>query len=133
MICSKITLKRTELCLADDNSNISARTGTLYGFSDTVTINGNSSVIMNDWDASTTLDQKYVCWGRTFAREYPFVYFQILAGTGDIPSYSAFKQFTGDSEMYNSDGSLKEGMTTGEGETSQAEPSTTDQNSTDKQ
>jgi hypothetical protein len=126
-----ITLKRTELCLADENSNISARTGTLYGFSDTVTINGNSSVIMNDWDASTTLDQKYVCWGRTFAREYPFVYFKVLAGTGDIPSYSAFKQFTGDSKMYNSDGSLKDGMTTGEGETSKAEQGTTDQSSTD--
>lgn len=124
-----ITLKRTELCLADDNSNISARTGTLYGFSDTVTIDGNKSIIMNDWDASTTLDQKYVCWGRDFAREYPFVYFQILAGTGDIPSYSAFKQFTGNSEMYNSDGSLKEGMTTGEG--SQDGTTTTEEGSQD--
>ena len=42
-------------------------------------------------------DDKYVCWGKDFGRLFSMVYFDCLAGTGEIPTYSAYKQFTGES------------------------------------
>ena len=76
-------------------SNIAARTGTLYGFFEEVTLKGKEKITINDWASSTELEQKYLGWGKTFGREFPLVYFNCLAGTGEIPSYSAYEQFTG--------------------------------------
>lgn len=95
----------SEMTLTDRNSNISSRTGTMYGFTDTVTLEGRGSktkgntVILNDWATSTELAQKYVCWGKSFGRQFSMVYFDCLAGTGEIPSYSAYHQFTGQSSI----------------------------------
>lgn len=85
----------SEMTLCDSNSNVSARTGTLYGFTETVKLKPGEKVVINDWATSTELQQKYVCWGKSFGREYSKVYFDILAGAGNIPSYSAYKAFTG--------------------------------------
>lgn len=94
-----ITFKNTEMSLADANSNISSRTGTLYGFSEHVTLEAGEKKIINDWASSTELEQKYVVWGKDFGRQYPMVYFDCLAGTGNIPTYSAYKAFTGQSSI----------------------------------
>lgn len=97
-----ITFNASEMTLADRNTNISSRTGTMYGFSETVTIKAKETKIINDWATSTELAQKYVCWGKNFKRDYSIVFFNILAGSGKIPTYSAYKQFTGESSMEDS-------------------------------
>ena len=89
----------SELTLCDANSNPSSRTGTMYGFTEEFTVGAGKSIIINDWATSTELSQKYACWGKSFGRTYSMVYFDVLAGTGDIPSYSAYKAFTGESSM----------------------------------
>ena len=94
-----ITFVSSEMTLTDKNSNISSRTGTMYGFSETVTVKAGETQIINDWATSTELAQKYVCWGKDFGRNYSMVYFDALAGTGNIPKYSAYEQFTGKSSI----------------------------------
>lgn len=90
----------SEMVLCDKNLNKSARTGVLYSFNnENITIKGKESAVINDWASSTEIAQKYVIWGKSFNREYASVYFLVLAGTGDIPSYSAYKAFTGESSM----------------------------------
>ncbi len=89
----------TEMCLCNKNANVSNRTGTLYGFYDKGILEPHKKVMLNDWYSSTELLQKYVAWGRTFGRTYPLVYFDCLAGTGEIPTYSAYTQFTGKPEI----------------------------------
>lgn len=103
-----IVIPSTEMCLADRNSNTFGKSGTEYGFTTNVEIKAHDIVTMNDWDSSTELDQYYVCWGRSFQRTYPFVFFKILAGTGKVPKYSAYEQFTGSSSMFNEDGTRVE-------------------------
>lgn len=97
-----ITFVSSEMTLTDKNSNISSRTGTMYGFSETVTVKAGETKIINDWATSTELSQKYVCWGKDFGRNYSMVYFDALAGTGNIPKYSAYEQFTGKSSIDSS-------------------------------
>ena len=104
-----------EMVLTDGNSNKSSRTGTIYGFTETQTIQPHKSVIINDWYTSTELDQKYVAWGRSFGRDYPMVFFNVLAGTGYIPPYSAYEYFTGKSSI---DGSVNIQNTTDNGQSS---------------
>ena len=94
-----ITFEFTEMTLADGNSNISSRTGTMYGFSQNVTLEGKETKVVNDWASSTELEQKYAVWGKDFGRQFPMVYFDCLAGTGYIPPYSAYKAFTGQSTI----------------------------------
>lgn len=94
---------KSDMFLSDKNSNKSTRTGTMYGFYDTATVKAGDSVIINDWATSTELEQKYACWGSSFNREYDTVYFKVLAGDGDTPSYSAYKAFTGESEVTEED------------------------------
>lgn len=103
-----IVIPSTEMCLADRNANTFGKSGTEYGFTTNVEIKAHDIVTMNDWDSSTELDQYYVCWGRSFQRTYPFVFFKILAGTGKVPKYSAYEQFTGSSSMFNEDGTRVE-------------------------
>lgn len=93
----------SEMVLCDKNSNKSPRTGTMYEFkNEEITVSGKSSTIINDWASSTEINQKYVIWGKSFDRHYSTVYFKVLAGTGDIPTYSAYKAFTGESSMSGS-------------------------------
>ena len=96
-----ITFK-SEMAIANKNSTTSSRTGTLYGFYDEVTLDGGEKIIMNDWCSSTELDQKYAVWGESFNGNFPLVYFDALAGTGEIPSYSAYKMFAGQPEIEES-------------------------------
>ena len=89
----------SEMSLADGNSNLTARTGTMYGFTSSATLKPHESVLLNDWASSTELDQKYVVWGKSFERKFSMVYFKVLAGTGEVPTYSAYLSFTGNSSM----------------------------------
>lgn len=86
---SPITIS-SEMFLSDSNANQSNRTGSMYGFTDSVTIDGNSYRVINDWSTSTELDQKYVCWGKDFNREYNVVWFKVLAGSGgEVKQFNA--------------------------------------------
>lgn len=90
----------SEMTLCDRSSNIASRTGTMYDFkNENIAIKAGETVTVNDWASSIELEQKYVCWGRSFGRKYPTVYFDCLAGTGVIPSYSAYEQFTGSGKV----------------------------------
>lgn len=113
LICYEIKVENLEnkaftfesdMFLADVNSNKSTRTGTMYGFQSKKTVKAGESVIINDWATSTELDQKYVCWGSSFNRMYNTVYFKVLAGKGEIPTYSAYKAFTGESSIDEKEG-----------------------------
>lgn len=93
----------SEMVLCDKNSNKSPRTGTMYEFkNENIQLDGKASMIINDWATSTEINQKYVIWGKSFDRKYTSVYFKVLAGTGEIPKYSAYKAFTGESFMSGS-------------------------------
>lgn len=89
----------SDMFLSDKNSNNSTRTGTMYGFHEKATVEANGSIVINDWATSTELEQKYVCWGESFDRAYATVYFKVLAGEGNVPTYSAYKAFTGESQV----------------------------------
>lgn len=109
LICFELTIQNledepfafntTEMCLCNRNANVSNRTGTLYGFYDCGILEPHKTVKINDWYSSTELMQKYVAWGKSFGRTYPLVYFDCLAGTGDVPSYSAYTQYAGQPEI----------------------------------
>ena len=83
-----------EFCLMNSSSSKSSRTGTMYGFKQGGTLKAHQPELFNDWYTSTELEQKYLCWGSSFSRKYPVMYFMVLAGDGDVPSYSAYNQFT---------------------------------------
>ena len=124
----------SEMMLCDKSASKTGRTGTMYGFNyEGVTVKSKDSVIFNDWATSTELEQKYVAWGKSFNRQYEPVFFKVLAGTGEVPTYSAYTEFTGNStieeeaeleEQMNGldSGASAEGTTDGtEGETSSGE------------
>jgi len=90
----------SEMMLCDKSASRTGRTGTMYGFNyEGVTVKANDSIIYNDWATSTEIEQKYVAWGKSFNREVEPVFFKVLAGTGKVPSYSAYKEFTGKSNL----------------------------------
>lgn len=89
LICYEIEIENLEnteitlvqnMCLTDKLANQSSRTGTMYGFTDYVTIPPHDKVIMQDWATSTEIDKKYVVWGKYFDRQYDVVVFKLLAG-----------------------------------------------------
>lgn len=98
----------SDMFLSDNNANKATRNGTMFGFKSSGKLTPFSSVIVQDWGTSTELKQKYVCWGGSFARKYNVVYFNLLAGSGDIPTYSAYKAFTGYSQINNGDEKAEE-------------------------
>lgn len=100
----------SEMALVDRNTNVSPKTGTMYSFSEGFTLKPKEEIIINDWYSSTELPQKYAVWGKTFGREYSMKFFDCLAGTGVIPPYSAYKEFSGKSN-------IDESINTGENNT----------------
>lgn len=90
----------SEMMLCDKNASRTGRTGTMYNFTyENTTVKANDYVVFNDWATSTEIEQKYVAWGKSFDRQIEPVFFKVLAGTGNIPSYSAYKEFTGQSTI----------------------------------
>lgn len=85
---------KSEIFLADSQSNPSSRSGSIFGFYDEVEIQPKERIVMNDWATSTELDQKYVCWGKTFQRQFNTVWFKLLAGSGEeVKPYDANTTF----------------------------------------
>ena len=89
---------QSELYLSDKQSNPSVRTGNVYGFLDSATIQPGESVVLQDWATSTELPTKYVCWGKSFKRSFPVIWFKLLAGSGDaVVDYNANTDYNNDS------------------------------------
>lgn len=108
LICYEISVENledkefsfeSEMFLSDRNSNQTQRAGTMFGFTETETLKPHEIVTINDWDTSTEIDQKYVCWGSSFNRMFDVVYFRVLAGEGEVEPYSAYKSFTGEDHV----------------------------------
>lgn len=75
--------------LVDSEGNVSARTGTMYGLMDLATLERYQYVELQDWYASTELQEKYLVWGRDFKKQVKPVWFKALKGTDEkvkIPS-----------------------------------------------
>lgn len=90
---------QSELYLSDKQSNPSVRTGNVYGFLDSATIQPGESVVLQDWATSTELPTKYVCWGKSFKRKYPVVWFKLLAGSGEsVEDYNANTNYQPESQ-----------------------------------
>lgn len=127
LICYEVKVENLEdapitvsadMFLSDAQSNQSARTGEMYGFYSTATIQPHQSDILNDWATSTELDQKYVCWGRSFNRQYPVVWFKLLAGSGDeVPKYNANESYINKDRTQSTDVTDEFGNTIEETET----------------
>lgn len=91
----EITLN-SQMFLSDENSNKSSRTGSIFGFTESITLKPHESGYINDWATSTELPYKYVCWGSEFSREYPVVWFKLLAGSGEeLEEFDATVSYVG--------------------------------------
>lgn len=75
----------TSLC--DGNANCSARTGTIYGLQSSVELAPEETGIIESWGRSTELNLKYVIWGADFARRENPVWFRVLAGDLEDPTW----------------------------------------------
>lgn len=105
LICYEIKIENLEntevtidsqMFLSDENSNKSSRTGSIFGFTESITLKPYETGYINDWATSTELPYKYVCWGSTFAREYPVIWFKVLAGSGnEIEDFDATLSYVG--------------------------------------
>lgn len=72
--------------LCDKNANISSRTGTMFGLQDSITLLPDETGVIETWNSSTSLNKKYVIWGKDFARKAEPVWFRVLAGNIDDTS-----------------------------------------------
>lgn len=76
--------------LSDKEGNISARTGVMYGLADYAVLEGYQYAELEDWYSSTELTEKYLVWGKDFAKRVPLVWFKALQLSPDkleIPDY----------------------------------------------
>lgn len=67
-----------ETYLADSFGNVSIRVGVLYGFIEEGTVPPGESVTFRSWWSSPDLFDRYFCWGKSFERKYPVVWFDVL-------------------------------------------------------
>jgi hypothetical protein len=65
--------------LADKQGNLSARTGTMYGLTSSITLAAGESGTIETWVSSTELNRKYLIWGADFNKQVPSVYFKVFA------------------------------------------------------
>jgi len=66
--------------LCDKNINLSTRTGTIFGITESLTLKPDESGYIESWGRSTELNRKYVIWGKDFERRKDPVWFRVLAG-----------------------------------------------------
>lgn len=105
LICYEVKIENLEgvevtldsqLYLSDKNSNQSTRTGSIFGFTESITLKPYEEGFINDWATSTELPYKYLCWGSEFNREYPAVWFKVLAGSGgELDDFDATLSYVG--------------------------------------
>lgn len=75
------------MSLCDSNANISGRTGTIYGLQSSVVLDPEETGYIETWGRSTELNLKYMIWGADFARKAEPVWFRVLAGDLEDPSW----------------------------------------------
>lgn len=66
--------------LCDKNGNLSTRTGTVFGLSESITLKPDETGYIESWGRSTELNLKYVIWGADFEKKVEPVWFRVLAG-----------------------------------------------------
>lgn len=119
-----ITVK-SEMFLSDANANKTSRVGTVYGFKDSITLKPKEVGYINDWSTSTELQYKYVCWGSSFARQFPVVWFNLLAGGTEPKPFDASASFVGADREETTIATIKEiEQATTEAETQGIQPVT---------
>ena len=73
--------------LCDSSANVSNRTGMIYGLQDHVVLAPEETGYIETWGRSTELNLKYVIWGADFARRESPVWFRVLAGDLEDPTW----------------------------------------------
>lgn len=66
--------------LCDKNGNLSTRTGTVFGLSESITLKPDETGYIESWGRSTELNLKYVIWGADFEKKVEPVWFRVLSG-----------------------------------------------------
>lgn len=66
--------------LCDKNGNLSTRTGTVFGLSESITLKPDETGYIESWGRSTELNLKYAIWGADFEKKVEPVWFRVLAG-----------------------------------------------------
>lgn len=66
--------------LCDKNGNLSTRTGTVFGLSESITLKPDETGYIESWGRSTELNLKYVIWGADFEKKVKPVWFRVLSG-----------------------------------------------------
>ena len=79
-LSNKVLTVSDNSSLCDKNINLSSRTGTIFGLTDTLTLKPDESGYIESWGRSTELNKKYVIWGKDFERRKEPVWFRVLAG-----------------------------------------------------
>lgn len=73
--------------LCDSGANMLSRTGTMYGLQDSVYLKPDETGIIESWGRSTELNLCYAIWGKDFERMTDPVWFRVLAGNVDDPTW----------------------------------------------
>ena len=79
----------SDFFLSDSNADGVSRTGNMFGLTDSATIQPGEVKTMQDWVCSADIEKKYVVWGKSYSRNYPYVWFKLLAGDSDAKTDDA--------------------------------------------
>ena len=88
MLCAEFSVKNLDsvpititedMSLCDRNAQYSSKTGNIYGLTETITLQPNETKTIQSWFSSTDLNKRYMVWGRSFGRQYPVTWFNVLA------------------------------------------------------
>lgn len=67
-----------DMVLVDASGSKLSRTGTLYGLTESYTLQPGESVVVQDWASSTDLQRYQVTWGKSFDTSIPLQYFNVI-------------------------------------------------------
>lgn len=85
-LSNKTLVVNDNASLCDKNGNISTKTGTIYGLSESIELKPDESGVIESWGRSTELNLKYVIWGKDFSKQQNPVWFRVLAGNKEDTS-----------------------------------------------
>ena len=73
--------------LSDRNTNLSSKTGTIFGLIDEVKLKPDEVGYIETWGRSTELYKKYFIWGADFDKRIEPVWFRVLSGDLEDTSF----------------------------------------------
>ena len=79
-LSSETVTVKDNASLCDKNGNLSTKTGTVFGLSESITLKPDETGYIESWGRSTELNKKYVIWGADFDKKVDSVWFRVLAG-----------------------------------------------------